>query len=179
MKRIYSYHHVDRDKECAIMADIGKSMRKFLLQSVKAVNSAASSVASTTRYKVDELNLQNRRKELMNAASELAYTLWKRGDAMPEGLAEILEKVAQVDDNLSVMREERKQEAERAKAEKAARKAAKKEETVPVLEMPEEESAEDFEDAVEDAVDGIKEAVKETADAIEDAVDAVKGEDKE
>lgn len=177
------------------MADIGKSVREFLLQSVKAVNSAANSVASTTRYKVDELNLQNRRKELLSAASDLAYTLWKNGEALPESLASILEKVASVDADLASMRETRKQEAEKAKAEKAAAKQQKKEESeaTPVLEVPEEgpyaqaaqeqldkeTDAEGIEEQIDDAIDGIKQAVKDTADAIDDAVDALKGEETE
>lgn len=174
------------------MADIGKSVREFLLQSVKAVNSAANSVASTTRYKVDELNLQNRRKELLSAASDLAYTLWKGGEPLPESLASILEKVASVDADLASMRENRKQEVEKAKAEKAAAKEKKKEEAeaAPVLEVPEdgpyaqaaqeqadaEVKPEDIEEQIDDAIDGIKQAVKDTADAIDDAVDALKGD---
>lgn len=177
------------------MSDIGKSVREFLLQSVKAVNSAANSVASTTRYKVDELNLQNRRKELMNAVSDLAYTLWKNGETMPESLVSILEKLAAVDADLAAMRETRRQEAEKAKAAKAAVKEKKTEEAeaAPVLEIPEEgpyaqaaevqleEEAdeEDPEDQIEDAVDGIKQAVKDTAKAIDDAVDALRGEKTE
>jgi len=176
------------------MSDIGKSVREFLLQGVKAVNSAANSVASTTRYKVDELNLQNRRKELLSAASDLAYTLWKGGEALPESLGSILEKVAAVDADLASMRETRKQEAEKAKAEKAAAKQAKKEEhAAPVLEVPEngpyaqaaaeqlrnEEDADGIEDQIDDAIDGIKQAVKDTAEAIDDAVDALKGEEPE
>jgi len=173
------------------MADIGKSVREFLLQSVKAVNSAANTVATTTRYKVDELNLQNRRKELLNSVSELAYALYKHGETMPESLAAILEKIVKVDEDLSAMREERKQEAEKAKAEKAAAKnvpVKKEEPAAPVLEIPDEgpyaEAAqaqleseeEDIQDQMEDAIDGIKQAVKDTADAIDDAVDALKGE---
>lgn len=177
------------------MSDIGKSVREFLLQSVKVVNNAATSVASTTRYKVDELNLQNRRKELLNAASDLAYTLWKNGETLPESLASILEKLASVDADLATMREARKQEAEKAKAEKAAAKEKKKEEAeaAPVLEIPEdgpyaqaaeaqlEEEADedDLEEQIEDAADGIKQAVKDTAEAIDDAVDALQGEKPE
>lgn len=180
------------------MADIGKKVRELMLQGVKAVNNAANSVASTTRYKVDELNLQNRRKELLGTVSELAYALYKRGEELPEGLASVLKNVARIDEELSAIREERRIDAEKAKSEKAAKAAqVKKDESPadPVLSVPEkgpyaeaaekqqekETTSEEVEEQIEDCVEDIKRAVSETMDALEDAVEAFadKPEEKE
>ena len=83
------------------MADIGKSVRNLLINGVKAVNSAANTIANTTRQKVDELNLQSDRKELMDQVAETAYKLWKDGAQLPEAIGTLMQEIAVIDDELA------------------------------------------------------------------------------
>lgn len=48
------------------MADIGKTVKEIWEQSMKAVNKAATNIATSTKQKVDEMNIVTRRKELQN-----------------------------------------------------------------------------------------------------------------
>ena len=45
------------------MADIGKTVKEIWEQSMKAVNKAATNIATSTKQKVDEMNIVTRRKE--------------------------------------------------------------------------------------------------------------------
>lgn len=48
------------------MADIGKTVKEIWEQGMKAVNKAATNIATSTKQKVDEMNIVTRRKELQN-----------------------------------------------------------------------------------------------------------------
>ena len=43
------------------MADIGKTVKEIWEQSMKAVNKAATNIATSTKQKVDEMNIVTRR----------------------------------------------------------------------------------------------------------------------
>lgn len=170
------------------MADFGKSMRNLLISGVKAVNNAASSIASTTRYKVDEFNLQDRRKELLKSASDCAYTLWQRGVALPEELDAILKQVDQLDRDLADMRAQAENDRAARQAEAAEKKAAApaapaepEAPDVPVLHVPDEgpyaaaqAEAEErgLEEEIDNAIEGIRKAAGETAAAVEEAIES-------
>ena len=83
------------------MADIRRSVRDLFLQGVEAVNNAANHVANATRSKVDELNLRNRRKELMDALAGDLYDQWQKGLELPETLVKTLEQISDIDGQLA------------------------------------------------------------------------------
>jgi hypothetical protein len=73
------------------MADIGKTVKEIWEQSMKAVNKAATNIATSTKQKVDEMNIVTRRKELQNQLGLRLYELWQAGEDVPETLKATLE----------------------------------------------------------------------------------------
>lgn len=136
------------------MADIRESIRSLFFHGVEAVNSAASSVAKSTQQKVEEMNLKNRQRELMNEVSKLVRSLWQSGVELPDELMDLMEDIAKVEDELLEMKEAAKAAAEAAKAEKAAAKAAKAAKPV------------EAEALVDEAVEADEIVVEEQTDAV-------------
>lgn len=114
------------------MAEVGKTLREAWIKGMESISAAANGLASNTRYKVEEMNLQSRRKELLNGFGQTAYGLWKQGEAFPEEAEKILREIGEVDQALEALEAERQ---ERAKAAEAASEQP--------AEEPAEESAEE------------------------------------
>ena len=77
------------------------------MKGMEAVGNAASSIASSTKSKVDEMNLVNRRTEILKDFGNRAYALWLKGEQFPEELASQLQELAKLDDQLNDLRAER------------------------------------------------------------------------
>lgn len=124
------------------MADIRTSVRNVFFHSVKAVNAAASSIATSTKVKVDEMNLKNRRREAMTEVSKCVHSLWQSGEKLPEELEVLMEEIAQIDEELIKMKEKpAKPEAEPAnpEVEPADEESSGEEgDDVPVMEVADE-----------------------------------------
>lgn len=101
------------------MADIRRSVRDLFLQGVEAVNNAANHVANATRSKVDELNLRNRRKELLDALASDLYEQWQKGLELPEAMTKTLELISGIDGQLAEMEEKAEAPASEEKAASA------------------------------------------------------------
>ena len=114
------------------MADLRRSVRDLFLQGVEAVNNAANHVASATRTKVDELNLRNRRKELLDTLAAAVYEQWQQGLELPDALKETLEQIRGIDEQLQEM-EKQQEKAEPAASAEAA--------SAPSIVVDEEEKA--------------------------------------
>jgi len=56
---------------------------------------------------VDEMNLVNRRTEILKDFGNRAYALWLKGEQFPEELASQLQELAKLDDQLNDLRAER------------------------------------------------------------------------
>ena len=120
------------------MADIRRSVRELFLKGVEAVNTAAGHVADATRSKVDELNLQNRRKELMDALAVAVYEQWLAGCDVPQALHDKLVELKSIDEQLAALtekREEAPQEADQASGQDQGTYEA------PVMQVEEEPEA--------------------------------------
>ena len=112
------------------MADLRRSVRDLFLQGVEVVNNAANHVANATRSKVDELNLRNRRKELLDRLAVALYEQWKDGLELPEALTTLLEELRGIDEQLAEI------ESQPENSEPAACEA---EEAVPTIKVDAEE----------------------------------------
>ena len=108
------------------MADLRRSVRDLFLQGVEAVNNAANHVANATRSKVDELNLRNRRKELLDQLAAALYEQWKDGLDLPEALTSMLEELRDIDEQL---------EEPESQPEPTEPAAEEEEEAVPTIEV--------------------------------------------
>ena len=82
------------------MADIGENIKTFMKKGLEAIESTANSIAETTRQKVDEINLQNRKNEVMCGLSQKLYDLWLQGEKLPESLIPDLEEIVRLDEEI-------------------------------------------------------------------------------
>lgn len=151
------------------MAEIGKSLKGIWLKSMEAISNTASNIASNTKYKVDEMNIVNRRREILSDFGAQAYELWQKGEKFPATLDALLKELSDLDEALNAIRIEKLagvKSDEQAKAEHAA-------EEVSALEAA-EEMVEDVADAVEDTAEAAVDLAKNSmAEKIDNAVDAV------
>lgn len=81
--------------------------KSLWLSGMKAVGNTAASIASNTRYKVDEVTLQNRRREVLGDLAVKAYALWLKGEAFPEEMDKMLRELNKLDEQLNDMRAEK------------------------------------------------------------------------
>lgn len=89
------------------MPEIGKSLKGIWLKSMEAISNTASNIASNTKYKVDEMNLVNRRREILSNFSAQCYEMWQKGEQFPEPLAAQLKELSELDEALNAIRVEK------------------------------------------------------------------------
>ncbi len=89
------------------MAEIGKNLKNLWLKGMQAIGTTASNIASNTKYKVDEMNLINRRREILNDFGAKAYSLWQKGESFPDELERELCELKELDEKLNDLRAER------------------------------------------------------------------------
>ena len=74
---------------------------------MKAIGNTAASIANNTRYKVDEVTIQNRRREVLGDLANKAYALWLKGETFPEPMTRMLQELKQLDEQLNDIRAEK------------------------------------------------------------------------
>ena len=89
------------------MAEIKKSLKSIWLKSMEAISNTASNIASNTKYKVDEMNIVNRRREILSDFGAQAYELWQKGEHFPECLEALLRELSELDEALNAIRTEK------------------------------------------------------------------------
>lgn len=94
------------------MADFRRSVLGLFQQGVDAVNNAVMHVSTVTRNKMDELSLQNQRRELMETLANTVYTQWQQGETYPESLTSILKQIKEVNDQLDTLAKQAEKPAE-------------------------------------------------------------------
>ena len=65
------------------MAEFGSNLKNIWMRGMEAIGNTASNIASNTRFKVDEMNLVNRRGEILKDFGAKAYALWQKGARQP------------------------------------------------------------------------------------------------
>lgn len=85
-------------------SNIREKAKSLWLKSMEAVGNTAANIASNTKYKVDEVTLQNRRRVVMNDLAGKTYSLWLKGTHFPDELSKLLNELQQLDDQLNDMR---------------------------------------------------------------------------
>ena len=137
------------------MADIRGVMKNAMLKTMEAINNTANSIATSTKTKVDEMNMVNRRQEILSSFGTKAYELWQKGEQFPEELEALLKELTAVDEELENLRKER------------LAKAAK-----PVTE-PVKEAEAAVAEAAEEAVKAVETAIDETIESAEEVVEEI------
>ena len=87
--------------------DIRDRVKSIWLKGMKAIGNTAASIANNTRYKVDEVTIQNRRREVLNDLAYKTYALWLKGEVFPEQMDKLLNELKQLDEQLNDMRAEK------------------------------------------------------------------------
>ena len=87
--------------------DIRDRVKSLWIRGMKAVGNTAASIANNTRYKVDEVTIQNRRREVLSDLARKAYALWLKGEQFPEEMNRMLEELQTLDEQLNDMRAEK------------------------------------------------------------------------
>lgn len=137
------------------MAEFGKTVKEIWEQGMKAVNKAATNIATSTKQKVDEMNIVTRRKELQNQLGLRLYELWQAGEDVPETLKPTMEEMHSLELQLQELRASKTAAPE---AEKSAENPESAPETtdvqvplnddgVPTLDMPDQPDAPEVPDA--------------------------------
>ena len=152
-------------------SNIRDKAKLIWIKGMKAIGNTATNIANNTKFKVDEMTLQNRRRELSGDLSNAVYAMWLKGTEFPSELTRLLEELQLLDNKLNDMRAEKyaqgqvaqKQtedsEDDRAASEKKDDTAVTEDETE---EEPEEESEEETE--LSEAVTGASASVRSEID---------------
>lgn len=184
------------------MSDFGSNVKKIWLKGMEAIGNTASNIASNTKSKVDEMNLVNRRSEIMKDFGNQAYALWQKGEHFPEELDRQLRELQKLDEKLNDLRaerfagvkansldagtageenpeaDERKAAVQEADADETNEDGDAAEYTVPVQTEPDVKNAEDEKNAqgISDAINDLFEKVpssKETVEKVNSALDTL------
>ena len=88
-------------------SNIRDKAKLLWIKGMKTIGNTATSIANNTKYKVDEMTLQNRRRELGGDLSNAVYAMWLKGTEFPPELTKMLKEMQQLDERLNDMRAER------------------------------------------------------------------------
>ena len=95
------------DNALAVRKDIRDKAKNLWIKGMKAIGNTAASIANNTRYKVDEVTIQNRRREVLGDLANKAYALWLKGETFPEPMTRMLQELKQLDEQLNDIRAEK------------------------------------------------------------------------
>ena len=87
--------------------DLRGKVKSLWISGMKAIGNTAANIASNTKYKVDEVTIQNRRREILNDLAHKAYALWLKGEPFPEQMEKLLNELNQLDEQLNDLRAEK------------------------------------------------------------------------
>ena len=87
--------------------DIREKAKSLWIKWMKAIGNTAASIANNTRYKVDEVTIQNRRREVLGDLANKTYALWLKGESFPESMTKMLDELKHLDETLNDMRAEK------------------------------------------------------------------------
>lgn len=150
------------------MADLSKGFKEIWMKSMEAIGDTASKIASNTKYKVNEMNLVNRRREILSDFGACAYELWQKGEHFPEKLESLLSELSRLDTELNEIRMEKLASMQPPKADDAAANddAAKQSEATPTV----QEMADDLADKAAGAASAVGTVFDNALEAIRRAV---------
>ena len=159
------------------MAEIKKSLKGIWLKSMEAISNTASNIASNTKYKVDEMNIVNRRREILSDFGAQAYELWQKGEHFPECLEALLRELSELDEALNAIRTEKlagvktdeDTHATPSAPEESAPAAAEDEQDQPTPEKP----ASSVSEKIDSAVETMGETIKKLGNKIEGGIEAL------
>ena len=88
-------------------SNIRDKAKLLWINGMKTIGNTATNIANNTKYKVDEMTLQNRRRELSGDLSNAVYAMWLKGTEFAPEITKMLTEMQQLDERLNDMRAER------------------------------------------------------------------------
>lgn len=86
------------------MSSFTRKARITFLKGMEVLGTTASTLASNAKLKVNEINLETRRREILTSFSLQAFELWQKGVPLPEPLSDMLTELSDIEGRLSVLR---------------------------------------------------------------------------
>lgn len=102
------------------MATLGNNVKTAFLKGLEALGKSASNMASSAHHRLNEINLETRRRELLSEIPVRALDLWQQGEPMPAQLGDMLCELSELDEQLTVLRAQRYARVEAEGGEVAA-----------------------------------------------------------
>lgn len=89
------------------MAALGNNVKMAFFKGLEALGKGASNMATNAHQKLNEINLETRRRELLSEIPVRALDLWQQGEPMPQPLGDMLSELSSLDEQLTVLRAQR------------------------------------------------------------------------
>ncbi len=151
------------------MPTITDKIRTTWFKCMESIGTSAANLADNAKQKLNEINMEARRKEVVADLPSKLLQMWKDGAELPEELNELLGELNTIEEDLAAARA-----ARLAKKMKPAitdgSDAEVKAEAAP---QTTEEAQEAAEDAMDEANDAVEEAVDAAEDKLEEAADSI------
>ena len=140
------------------MADMTKGLKGIWMKGMEAISDTATKIAANTKYKVNEMNVVNRRAEILKDFGVKSYELWQKGEQFPAELDALLKELHGLETELGEIR-----------AQKAAARAV----PTPAPEEKEEPAEEKtFAEKVEDVIEDVAEKIEDAVEGDDDQEEA-------
>lgn len=86
------------------MANLGSNVKTAFLKGLEALGKTASSLTDAAQQKLSEMNIDNRRREVLAEIPKCVMQLWKDGVEMPEPLTSLLTELNELEEKLAALR---------------------------------------------------------------------------
>ena len=85
-------------------AFFGENVKTAILKGIEAIGKGASTLAEGAQKKLDEINLESRRREILNEIPKCVRALYEQGIELPEELMNLLNELGELDEKLQAVR---------------------------------------------------------------------------
>jgi len=86
------------------MSETVQNLKNIVLKGIEAIGNKANDLASSTRQKVDLINLEGRKKELITSVGEKVMELSDRGTLFPDEIEDILKEISCISEEIDALR---------------------------------------------------------------------------
>ena len=86
------------------MSETVQNIKNIVLKGIEAIGSKASDLASSTRQKMDIMNLESQKKELISTIGEKVMDLSQQGTLFPNEIEDLLNEITGIDEKISSLR---------------------------------------------------------------------------
>ncbi len=107
------------------MADFTNTVKDVLARSARFIGRTFNTAASETKYKANELSLNNKRRELVAELGKKVLELTANGLELPQEAADIVQQINTLESNLNILRNDHAAQKAAAAEQYAMEKAAR------------------------------------------------------